>query len=152
MNFLRKLNLIDGIILFFIIILAIIYPLFFINFLTHPAEDAAILMRYSKNLAEGNGTVWNIGETPVDGATDFLFMVAVAFLYKVGIPLEISVLSIIYISHILTIIIVYVSIRTLYKGAQWMSSLSSIYLAIGPAFGYIGTYFGAPFFALFNDS
>ena len=43
-----------------------------------PEEDAAMLLRYSKHLAEGRGIVWNMGEPPVDGATDFLFMAAVA--------------------------------------------------------------------------
>jgi len=37
-----------------------------------PEEDAAMLLRYSKHFAEGRGIVWNVGEPPVDGATDFL--------------------------------------------------------------------------------
>ena len=44
-----------------------------INFGAHPHEDAAILMRYADHFANGHGLVWNIGDDPVDGATDFLF-------------------------------------------------------------------------------
>jgi len=43
-----------------------------------PAEDAFILYRYSHHLAEGHGIVWNIGEPPVDGSTDFLWMLVLA--------------------------------------------------------------------------
>lgn len=41
-------------------------------------DDAMISMRYAKNLASGNGLVWNIGENPVEGFTNplwTLFMV-----------------------------------------------------------------------------
>ena len=43
-----------------------------------PQEDAYILYRYSENLAGGHGIVWNVGETPTDGATDFLWMLVLA--------------------------------------------------------------------------
>src|ERR1700686_5011566 len=42
-----------------------------------PLEDASMLLRYSKNFADGNGIVWNVGEHPVEGATDFLYMITV---------------------------------------------------------------------------
>src|ERR1700678_4625821 len=42
-----------------------------------PMEDASMLLRYSQNLARGHGIVWNVGEAPVEGATDFLYMLVV---------------------------------------------------------------------------
>lgn len=33
-------------------------------------DDAMISMRYARNFAEGNGLVWNPGETPVEGYTN----------------------------------------------------------------------------------
>ena len=52
-----------------------------------PAEDAFILFRYSENLAAGAGISWNLGEGPVEGATDFLWMLLVALLTRlVGDP------------------------------------------------------------------
>ena len=53
-----------------------------------PAEDAAILMRYARHLAQGHGIVWNVGEAPIDGATDFLFMAAMAALAALGTTIE----------------------------------------------------------------
>jgi hypothetical protein len=44
-------------------------------FLAVPAEDSFISFRYAKNLAEGFGLVWNIGELPVEGFTNFLWVI-----------------------------------------------------------------------------
>lgn len=38
-------------------------------------DDAYITFRYSDNLAHGHGPVWNVGEDPVEGFTNFLWMV-----------------------------------------------------------------------------
>jgi hypothetical protein len=38
-------------------------------------DDAFITFRYSANLAHGDGPVWNVGEDPVEGFTNFLWMV-----------------------------------------------------------------------------
>src|SRR3954469_22776431 len=56
-----------------------------LNFAAHPLEDAAMLMRYAVNLAHGHGMVWNVGEHPVDGATDFLFTVVLAVPIRMGL-------------------------------------------------------------------
>ncbi|RZQ66137.1 hypothetical protein EWH70_02400 [Amycolatopsis suaedae] len=37
-------------------------------------DDAYITFRYSDNLAQGHGPVWNVGEDPVEGFTNFLWM------------------------------------------------------------------------------
>src|SRR5262245_15502 len=37
-------------------------------------DDAYITFRYSANLARGHGPVWNVGEDPVEGFTNFLWM------------------------------------------------------------------------------
>ena len=37
-------------------------------------DDSFIIYRYAKNLAQGRGLVWNIGEHPVEGYTSFLWV------------------------------------------------------------------------------
>jgi hypothetical protein len=37
-------------------------------------DDAFISLRYARNLFEGYGPVWNVGEQPVEGYTNFLWM------------------------------------------------------------------------------
>lgn len=49
-------------------------------------DDAFIGYRYSRHLAQGHGIVWNIGEDPVEGYTNFLWVVlnAAAIFCKVN--------------------------------------------------------------------
>src|SRR4051812_9442686 len=44
-------------------------------------DDAMISMRYARNLAEGRGLVWNPGEQPVEGYTNFLWTLWMAVLH-----------------------------------------------------------------------
>ncbi len=61
------------------LLLQVVWPIsHYVAWLPRPAEDAYILFRYSQHLADGHGIVWNIGDTPVDGSTDFLWMLALA--------------------------------------------------------------------------
>ena len=49
-------------------------------------DDAFITFRYARNLAEGHGLVFNVGER-VEGYTNFLWTVILAALYKLGADL-----------------------------------------------------------------
>jgi hypothetical protein len=73
------------------------------------AEDSFIGFRYAKNIAEGNGLLWNIGESPVEGYTNFLWIIfcsvailagtnLLVFVQVAGIALSIIIL--IYIFNI----------------------------------------------------
>ncbi len=112
-----------------------------------PQEDAAMLLRYAGHFAQGHGIVWNVGEAPVDGATDFLFMVMVAGLSKLGFRLEIASLILTFAAHLLTVFLVY---RLLIRQSAniWAASLSALVVMMGPAFSYIEAGFGTTVFAL----
>lgn len=137
-------------ILFSIILLActLYYAFNFIDFSIPPFEDAAMIMRYAQHLAGGHGIVWNIGEAPVDGATDFLFMVASAALIKLGFTVGQAVRGIGFVSHLLTILLIYWTNRRVHNGNIPFSFLSGLYLAAGSGLSYVSAYFGTPFFAL----
>ncbi|HCE0437701.1 TPA: hypothetical protein NEQ15_003518 [Acinetobacter baumannii] len=49
----------------------------------HLHEDAYILFQYSRNFASGNGITFDYASGHIEGATDFLWMAAIAFLYKI---------------------------------------------------------------------
>lgn len=49
-------------------------------------DDAMISMRYANHLANGHGLVWNVGEAPVEGYTNFLWVVMMAGLHLFPIP------------------------------------------------------------------
>jgi hypothetical protein len=58
-------------------------------------DDAMISMRYARNLAEGHGLVWNAGEPPVEGYSNFLWTIFMAALHAVApgriVPLLVSI-------------------------------------------------------------
>ncbi len=115
-----------------------------------PMEDASMLLRYSQHLAQGHGIVWNVGERPVEGATDFLFMVAIgaiSWLTKVGVArVSIGLLS---ISHVTSVIVLYTGLRRLYRAPLLLAIGFTVPLAVGLGYHYINTGFSAPFYGLF---
>ncbi len=113
-----------------------------------PAEDAAMLMRYSSHLAQGQGIVWNVGEKPVDGATDFLFMALVAGLNALGVPLEGAVLGLGLVAHLLTVALVFWTVTWIEPKDIRLAGLSALLLAVGPGTAYTAVYFGTTTFAL----
>ncbi len=50
-------------------------------------EDAYITFRYAQHLVAGHGLVWNIGEAPVEGYTNFLWLLISAAVLAVGLDL-----------------------------------------------------------------
>ncbi|HZW03980.1 MAG TPA: glycosyltransferase family 39 protein [Anaerolineaceae bacterium] len=54
-------------------------------YLNVPAEDAFITFRFAKNLAAGHGIVWNVGEAPVEGYTNFLWLLISAAVLKLDL-------------------------------------------------------------------
>ena len=57
------------------------------RFLRCVTDDAYITFRFARHLADGHGLVWNIGEPPVEGYTNFLWLLWCAMAAKVGFDL-----------------------------------------------------------------
>lgn len=112
-----------------------------------PAEDAAMLMRYAAHLADGQGIVWNPGEAPVDGATDFLFLLMTAGLTAAGLPVETAVRALDLAAHLLTVLLIYLAVRRLHGFPVAAAWISAAFVAVGPANAYIEAQFGTPVFA-----
>ncbi|MDP9148262.1 MAG: hypothetical protein M3N22_11435, partial [Acidobacteriota bacterium] len=113
-----------------------------------PVEDAAMLLRYAENFANGHGIRWNIDSAPVDGATDFLFMVATGLLSRIahmGVTTACRILVL--GAHLLSIALVFVGGRRIVGGNRWVCAALALYLMAGPATGMAEGCFGAPFFA-----
>jgi len=118
------------------------------DFAAQPEEDAAILMRYARHLAAGHGIVWNVGEPPVDGATDFLFMLLLAGLHRGGLGLEAAVRALDLLAHALTVVVVYAGARRFFAASPLAALVSAAFVAAGPALAYAEACFGTPLFAL----
>lgn len=113
-----------------------------------PFEDAAMLLRYAQHLADGHGIVWNVGDAPVDGATDFLFMVMVAGLVKLGMGLNFAARVLTISAHVLTVIGVYGIHRRQANATAWSAGLSALIVGTGPGWNYCEALFGTPVFAM----
>ena len=124
------------------------YALHQYDFSLPPFEDAAMLMRYAQHVAAGYGIVWNVGAHPVDGATDFLYLLVLAAVVKAGAGLEAAVRGLGMAAHLLNAAAIYLAIRRLHQGGRWAALLSSAYFALGPGLGLIAAYFGNAFFVL----
>ena len=48
-------------------------------------EDAMISMRYARHLADGHGLVWNIGEPPIEGFTNLLWVLWMSVAHALGL-------------------------------------------------------------------
>src|SRR5690349_14412084 len=125
---LKKPLLNDLLVSIFLIAATLYYAARYVDFTIPPFEDAAMLMRYAQHIASGHGIVWNIGEAPVDGATDFLFMASAALLIKLGLTVSQAVRGIGFTSHLLTVLIVYWTNRRVINGNLFLSVFSALYL------------------------
>ncbi len=92
--------------------------------------------------------VWNLGDPPADGSTDFLFTVLAAGLVHMGTSLEPTVRLLSFTAHALTVLLVYASIRRLHGAPVPAALVSALFLAWGPGFRYVEMFFGTPLFAL----
>ena len=113
-----------------------------------PEEDAAMLMRYSRHLAAGHGIVWNIGEKPVDGATDFLFMVVLATVHGLGLSLETSARAIGLAAHAATVWLVFWGARRVFGASREWALLPAVFIGVGPGLRHLAAGYGTPLFAL----
>jgi arabinofuranosyltransferase len=128
--------------------LTVAYMLLCVSWSGHPFEDAAILMRYAQHLGQGGGFVWNVGQPPVDGATDFLLVVMAGGLVAVGLSAELAVVSLAMGAHFVTGLLIYGMSRRLYGLARPVAMLLALFVLLGPGVRYIAAGFGTSVFAL----
>ncbi|MCB9235503.1 MAG: hypothetical protein H6581_27855 [Bacteroidia bacterium] len=124
-----------------------LYWIFWADFMPYPAEDAAMLIRYALHWAAGQGIVWNVGEAPVDGATDFLFLAFVAGGIRLGIGHMWVVWILGGIAHLGSIFLVYRMLVRFFRVGKWLAFVAATAFALGNGSGYLEIGFGTTFFA-----
>lgn len=113
-----------------------------------PEEDAAMLLRYAGHLARGYGIVWNVGEPPLDGATDLLFLLVVAGLHWLGLPLETAAHAAGLAAHAGLVLLVYACARRLFDARREWALVPAVFVAAGPGLRHAAAAYGTPLFAL----
>ena len=101
-------------------------------------DDSYITYRYARNVARGIGPVFNTGER-VEGYTNFLWMMLLAFLGIIGIPFT----TIIPLSQVIgvfcgigVILIFFFFIRRHSTGPPALAPLAALFLAANGSFAY----------------
>src|SRR3990172_8780796 len=74
-------------------------------FFNHLADDAFITLRYSRNLADGQGPVWNAGER-VEGYTAFLWMLLNAGFARAGLNVVAGALALSFLVLVASLLLV----------------------------------------------
>ncbi len=114
-----------------------------------PTEDAAMLLRYSQHLAQHQGITWNVGEHPVEGATDFLYMAAIAGVARV---LHRDALTasrmLLFVCWIALPPVVFACCRFTLRGSRWLAFALALYAVSSPGGAYLESTFGVPFMLL----
>lgn len=72
-------------------------------------DDAYITLRYAFNFLNGHGLLWNPGEAPVEGYSNFLFLLLISALGYLGIDLQLAsqLLNVLAYAGILAVLFVY---------------------------------------------
>ncbi len=83
-------------------------------------DDAMISMRYARNLAQGYGLVWNIGEAPVQGFTNLGWTLYMGFLHL--FPFPASKISLVVM--LTSMLILLANIYCVYKIAETLAPAS----------------------------
>lgn len=120
----------------FVISLLVSFSILFFNF---TIDDSWIGFRYSQNLADGKGLVWNEGER-VDGATNFLWALTTAAIIKLGLGVEIGVKVLGILLSILSIFLMYGISKTILdkknKTSEKWAVLAAIFFGLTPALAF----------------
>ena len=133
-----------------VLLITIVFVALHVPHPTTPMEDASMLLRYSQNLARGYGIVWNPGEHPVEGATDFLFMVLIGGLARLfHASVKTIAATILFVSHVASVGVLYFALRRFYAATRLLAAGLALALGVGIGYHYIVTGFSAPFYALF---
>jgi hypothetical protein len=114
-----------------------------------PAEDALMLLRYARHLVDGQGITWNIGDHPVEGATDFLFLILLAGWIKLTHLSPILAGRILLAGmHLATVAWLYIASRRLFATPPAIAALLGVYLATGPGILHASNDFSPPLYGL----
>ena len=85
----------------------VLIPLFLLAYqFTIPSEDAVILFEYAKNLATKGVITYGGADTPIEGATDFLWMLTIAAFKKIGMTEFFSALLLSFIGAMILLALV----------------------------------------------
>ena len=109
-------------------------------FLSGVAEDAYITFRYAQHLSQGHGLVWNIGEPPVEGYTNFSWLLLASGIMTLGldVPLVMQIAGV--LAGVAAIAFTYLYARRRLLLPEPFAFVPAAFLAVsGPFAGWAGS-------------
>ena len=123
----------NKIILLYFLVIAVIFVLHALH-LAAIAEDSFIGFRFAKNIADGKGLVWNIGEPPVEGYTNFLWIIICSVAIITGIKLLVFAQVSGIVFSLIILIYVYYFCSKLLEFDSYSSLVACAFLALAGPF------------------
>ena len=121
-----------------------------VNLTQPPIEDAAMLLRYSDHLATTGQITWNVGQKPVEGATDFLYMATVGEVARVfHEDAMLACRQVLYLCCLALAATVFLMARFAAGANRWLAFAMALYVVSAGGWTYVTSCFGAPFIMLF---
>jgi hypothetical protein len=121
------------------------------RFLLVNADDAYISMRYAENLVEGHGLTWNVGERPVEGYTNLLWVMVLALAGKLGIDMALCAKILGMASAVAGMVLAYFAANELdpESGYGLAGPMTAFVLAFNPSYVFwAGSGMESSFFAM----
>ncbi len=107
----------------------------------HLNDDAFISFRYARNFAEGHGLVFNPGYEWVEGYTNFLWVLVLAALHFVSVPLQVGApaLSIAATVALWALVVRHAWSHSRPRGLAWLALMPPLWLATNRSFAVWAT-------------
>ncbi|MCU1499114.1 MAG: hypothetical protein JWM47_3067 [Acidimicrobiales bacterium] len=112
-----------------------------------PDEDAAMLMRYAVNFADGHGVAYNASQAPVDGATDLLVVPLAAGPIAAGMSPPAAFALVEGAAVLATVVLLYAVARR-WGASRGVAVAVPLFVLTGRVVHYVHLGYAAPVFGL----
>lgn len=103
----------------------------------HVADDAYISLRYARNLAEGHGLVWNVGETvPVEGYSNLLWVLMMAAFERFASPHAMLLSQLVGLAAGVGCVLLAPRLARTWGAGPPGQSLTTLFVAAAPSFAF----------------
>ncbi len=105
--------------------------------LGHVADDAYISLRYARNLAEGHGPVWNVGEAvPVEGYSNLLWMLMMAAFERLAGEGAMRLTQLVGLLAALGCVLLAPRLARSWGAGRLGQSMTMLFVAVAPTFAF----------------
>ncbi len=114
----------------------LVYAILVVVFLPYGIDDLFISLTYARNLAEGRGLVFQEGAAPVEGYSNFLWVILLAPLALLDVDLYLASKILAVVLGGLCIIVVWRLADRCNEARSWWSALPVVLLAVSPVHSF----------------